>query len=149
VTRQEEESAHDELSAYTLTHGDPAFLHQHVVDAWAAQQASATSKPIGVFFAMVGLYVLVEHGFTGREVQDAHRHLAQQRTAWPIGELPAARGTITAIEVMAAAEGPARDAMIHAWCRSVWAEYGESRGRVDALLRQRGILPRTRAAPGG
>jgi hypothetical protein len=27
---------YDELSAYTLRHSDPAFIHQHVVDALAA-----------------------------------------------------------------------------------------------------------------
>lgn len=47
-----EEDAYHEVCAYTLTRGDPTFIHQHVVDAWAAQNAGPKSKPIGVFFAL-------------------------------------------------------------------------------------------------
>ncbi|MCL6648034.1 MAG: DUF5946 family protein [Chloroflexi bacterium] len=42
-----ETQAYHELQAYTLTHPDPAFLHQHVVNAWTAQHANAQTKPIG------------------------------------------------------------------------------------------------------
>ena len=34
-----DEDAYNELCCYTLTHGDPAFIHQHVVDAFAVQTA--------------------------------------------------------------------------------------------------------------
>ena len=51
----EVQAARDELSAYTLTHGDPDFIHQHVVDAFAAQHAAAKSSAIGVAFALIGL----------------------------------------------------------------------------------------------
>ena len=53
-------AAYDELASYTLAHGDPAFIHQHVVDAFAAQHATDDSKPIGVAFALIGLYLHVE-----------------------------------------------------------------------------------------
>jgi hypothetical protein len=89
-----EEEAYHEVSAYTLTQGYGTFIHQHVVDAWAAQDAHADSKPIGVFFALVGLYLHVEQGFTGREVQHAHMQLAKRPEPWPVGALPVARGII-------------------------------------------------------
>ena len=135
-----EEEAYHEVSAYTLTHGDRTFIHQHVVDAWAAQHAHADSKPIGVFFALVGLYLHIEQGFTGREVQRAHMQLAKRPEPWPVGALPVARGTITALDVVASPEGAARDAMIDEWAQSVWAAYGDSRERVIELLRRRGII---------
>lgn len=135
-----EEQAYHEVSAYTLTHGDRAFIHQYVVDAWAAQQADVDSRPIGVFFALVGLYLHVERGFTGREVQRAHMQLAKRPEAWPVGTLPVARGSITAVDVLASPEGAARDAMIDEWARSVWAAYADSRERVIALLHRRGII---------
>jgi len=137
---EDEEAAYHEVSAYTLTHGDHAFIHQHVVDAWAAQHADGESKPIAVCFALVGLYLHVERGFTGREVQRAHMTLAKQREAWPVGSLPASRGTVTAIDVLAAPAGPARDQKIHDWARSVWAAYDDSRAPVLELLRRRGII---------
>jgi hypothetical protein len=40
----------DELMAWTMSLSDAAFVHQHVVDAWAAQHADEHSKPIGVAF---------------------------------------------------------------------------------------------------
>jgi hypothetical protein len=135
-----EEDAYHELSAYTLSHGDRDFIHQHVVDAWAAQHAGADSKPIGVFFALAGLYLHVELGFTGREVQRAHMQLARRKEPWPVGPLPLARGSITALDVMSSPEGAERDAMIERWARAVWEAYAESRERVIELLRRRGII---------
>jgi len=44
-----------ELCGYTLTHGDPAFIHQDVVDASAAQSATAEAKPSTLTFALTGL----------------------------------------------------------------------------------------------
>lgn len=77
---------------------------------------------------------------TGREVQRAHMHLAKRLEPWPVGELPAERGSITALDVLASPEGPARDALIDEWARSVWAAYDGSRERVSDLLRRRGIV---------
>jgi hypothetical protein len=136
----DEEEAYHEVSAYTLTHGDRTFIHQHVVDAWAAQHAHTDSKPISVFFALVGLYLYVEQGFTGREVQRAHMQLARQPEPWPAVELPAVRGRITALDVLASPDGAARDMMIQAWAKSVWEAYAASRERVIELLRRRGIV---------
>jgi hypothetical protein len=45
--RASEQQAYDELQCYTLGHSDPGFIHQHVVDAWAAQHADERTKPIG------------------------------------------------------------------------------------------------------
>lgn len=136
----EEEEAYHELCAYTLTHGDPTFIHQHVVDAWAAQRAHAGTKPIGIFFALTGLYLHVERGLTGREVQRAHMALSRRPEPWPVTRLPAARGAITATDVLAVPAGPPRDAEISRWAASVWEAYAENRETVDTFLRQRGIL---------
>ncbi|HKN67515.1 MAG TPA: DUF5946 family protein, partial [Gemmatimonadaceae bacterium] len=91
-----ERDAYDELCAYTLTHGDVTFIHQHVVDAWAAQHATPESKPIGVTFALAGLYLHVERQLTGRQVQLAHMRMAKQKRDWPAFILPESRGTMTA-----------------------------------------------------
>ena len=131
-------SAYDELAAYTHVHGDPGFIHQHVVDAFAAQHATEASKPIGVAFALIGLCLHVERGRTGREVQRAHMRLGRIRREWPTFDLPADRGTVTIHDVLAATPGPARDGAIHAWCASVWQAWVGSRDRVVELLRALG-----------
>ena len=130
--------AYHELSAYTLAHGAREFIHQHVVDAFAAQQADDRSKPIGVTFALVGLYLHVVRNCTGRQVQQAHMRLARRKQRWPSFALPGDRGSITAADVLAAAAGPARDAAIHAWCVSVWTAYAANQPEVEALLRANG-----------
>ena len=135
-----EESAYHELSYYTLTHGDLTFIHQHIVDAFAAQDADGDDKPIRLTFALVGLYLHVERGYTGRQVQLAHMALARQKRAWPKFPLPPVRGRITAVDVLAAPEGPRRDEMIHEWCVCVWEEFRESRRAVEDLLNECKIL---------
>jgi hypothetical protein len=136
----DEEEAYHELCAYTLTRGDLTFIHQHVVDAGTAQRAHVTTKPIGLFFALVGLYLHVEQGRTGREVQRAHMALARRPEPWPVMQLPATRGAITPIDVQAAPAGPPRDAQISRWAASVWEAYAENRETVETFLRRRGIL---------
>jgi hypothetical protein len=134
-----EEEAYHSLLAYTLTHGDAAFIHQHVVDAYAVQHADARSKPIGVAFALIGLYLHVERRYTGREVQQAHMVLAQHRRQWPTFALPVTRGAMTARDVMAAPEGVERDAAIHAWCASTWTACNATRDQVTGLLQEHRI----------
>jgi len=135
-----EQEAYDELQGYTLAHGDPAFVHQHVVDAWAAQHADERTKPIGLTFALVGLYLHLERGFSGRQVQRAHMALARHKRAWPTFGLPQVRGSITATHVIAAPAGPERDRAIDAWCASVWGAFRESHRAVAELLEQHGIV---------
>jgi hypothetical protein len=129
-----EQAARDELSAYTLLRGDPSFIHQHVVDAFAAQHVTSRSRPIGVAFALIGLYLHLERGYTGREVQRAHMHLARTRRAWPAFDPPPERGAVTVIDVLNARPGVERDQAIEEWCSSVWQAWSASHDRVAALL---------------
>ncbi len=124
----------DELYFYTLAHQDPRFIHQHVVDAYAAQNAVEHSKPIGVAFALFGLYLHLEKGYTGRQVQAAHMQLAKKRTKWPSFELPATRGDVTVADVMAAPAGAERDDAIERWCASVWKAWSASHDEIARLL---------------
>ncbi|MCC6615080.1 MAG: hypothetical protein IT320_16505 [Anaerolineae bacterium] len=131
-----QEEQYHELAYYTLAHPDPAFIHQHIVDAHAAQMADADTRPIKLVFALAGLYLAVERGFTGRQVQQAHMQLAKQGKSWPTMPLPEARGTITVAEVLSATPGEARDAMIHAWCADVWAAYTDVQPQVRDLVKR-------------
>jgi len=134
-----EQDAYNELCAYTLAHRGAEFIHQHVVDAFAAQRADDRSKPIGVAFALVGLYLHVERRFSGRQVQQVHMQLARRKRAWPAFVLPRDRGSMTAVDVMQAPPGLERDRAIDAWCASVWTAFVDSRPIVVDLLKQHGI----------
>src|SRR5690349_20552503 len=83
ITSPAEQKHLEELTAWSLSLGDKAFVHQHVVDAWAAQHASEQSRPISVAFALIGLYLHLERGLTGRQVQRVHMLLGQPRGRGP------------------------------------------------------------------
>jgi Family of unknown function (DUF5946) len=126
--------AYDEVYAYTM--GRSGFTLQHVVDAFAAQTASAESKPIGVIFALVGLYLSVERQFSGSQVQKVHMRMGRQKRQWPAIALPRDRGAMTAADVLAIPEGRERDRAIDEWCGSVWTAFRDSRQTIVNLLRE-------------
>ena len=119
-----------ELMACTLTLGDPGFIHQHVIDAYTAQNATRDSKPIAVVFALVGLYLHLDRGFNGREVQQAHMRLATPRRTWSMPELPKHRGAIRVGDVLAAVPGDEFEVMVDVWCMSVWQRYEHLHGYI-------------------
>src|SRR5436305_15303126 len=127
-------AAYDDV--YTYTMGRPGFILQHVVDAFAVQTANAATKPIGVVFGLVGLYLHVEKQFSGRQVQKAHMQLGRRKREWPRVYLPEDRGSMTVADVLAATAGPERDSAIDNWCRSVWTAFGANRETIIALLRE-------------
>jgi len=128
-----DKEAYNELCCYTLAHGDTSFIHQHVVDAFAAQTAGDGAKPITLAFALIGLYLHVEREFSGKQVQRAHMFLARRKRVWPSFPLPHDRGSMTAADVMAVAAGGMRDKAIHEWCGSVWKAFHESHQMVGEL----------------
>ena len=130
--------AYDELYVYTM--GRAGFILQHVVDAFGAQTASKDTKPIGVTFALAGLFLRVERQYSGRQVQQVHVKLAKNRTQWPGIPLPEDRGSMTAVDVLAVAAGPDRDLAIDAWCRSVWAAFQGSHRLIADLLREHQVI---------
>ncbi|HLJ38031.1 MAG TPA: DUF5946 family protein [Steroidobacteraceae bacterium] len=139
ATMRSLQDAYDELRCYTLELHDAAFVHQHVVDAFTAQNADAHTRPIALTFALVGLYLAVERQFSGRAVQRVHMELAKRRQVWPVLPLPAQRGHLTVADVLGAPPGAPRAAAIHDWCGCVWQSFQDCRQAVTQLLRERGI----------
>jgi hypothetical protein len=130
------QDAYNELCCYSLAYGDRSFIHQHVVDAFAAQTADERTKAIGLAFALIGLYLHVEKQFSGREVQQAHMVLARHKRVWPSFPLPRDRGSLTAADVVVVPAGAERDKAIHAWCASVWKAFRDDHPMVVELLRE-------------
>jgi hypothetical protein len=123
-----------ELSAYTLTRGYTDFIHQLAVDAYAAQHSGAGMRPITTTFALVGLYLAYERGYSGRQVQDAHRRLAGRSKDWPRFEPPTQVGTLTVLDVMRRQPGEDRDGMLRRWGKAVWDAWGRDHARVESLV---------------
>jgi hypothetical protein len=127
-------AAYDEVYVYTM--GRPGFILQHVVDAFAVQTANQDSKPIGVVFGLVGLYLHVEKQFLGGQVQEVHMKLGSRKREWPSIYFPEDRGAVTVVDVLAAPAGPERDMAIDNWCRSVWTSFRGNRQTIIAVLRE-------------
>jgi Family of unknown function (DUF5946) len=123
-----------ELSADTLTHDDGTFLHQHVVDTYAAQHVGETMRPIGAAFALIGLYLAVERGWTGRAVQQAHQRLAARSKDWPRFTAPRRSGGVTVADVLQMPPGTERERGMRAWSAAVWDAWREEHEQVATLV---------------
>jgi len=137
MTASEKRTDYDQLCFYTLAHGSPSFIHQHVVDAYAAQHADESTKPIGVAFALIGLYLYLQENYSGKEVRRAHMRLAKKRKVWPRFQMPAKRGRVTVSDVVAVPPGSQRDEAIRQWCASVWAAWRETHAEIRNLVQTR------------
>jgi len=123
------------LYSYTLQHPDRSFIHQNAVDAYACHYANERTKAITIVFGLVGLYLYLEKGYSGKQVQKAHMQLAKRRKDWVRPQLPKERGSVTIADVVGAPRGKQRDALIREWCASVWNAWREDRGQIVALVR--------------
>jgi|SRR5579859_4867507 len=132
---EQEQVDYHELCAYTLSLGDATFIHQHVVDAYAAQNADENTKPIALTFALIGLYLHVEEKYSGKQVQRAHMQLAQKRKQWPKLPMPVERGSVKASDVISAPPGADRNEAIERWCESVWTAWKGSSEEVLKLVK--------------
>jgi len=124
----------NEMTYYTLAQGDPKFIHQHLVDAYGAQHVRQSSSTIGAAFALAGLYLAVERGFTGRQVQKMHMRMARTSKQWPRFDPPENVGPLTVADVLAVAAGPGRDEKLSQWCASVWRAWSSEHGRVREMV---------------
>ncbi len=124
----------NELSYYTLAHGDPAFIHQHVVDGYGAQHLRRSTSTIGAAFALAGLYLAVERKFTGRQVQKLHMVMARTSKHWPRFNPPRDVGPLTVGDVLAVEPGPPRDEAIMRWCASVFTAWSAEHDRIRAMV---------------
>ncbi|HEY6446533.1 MAG TPA: DUF5946 family protein [Acidobacteriaceae bacterium] len=130
----------DELSFYTLAQPRPPFIHQIAIDTFTLQQANAATKSMALVFALIGLYLHIEKGFTGLAVQQAHTRMARERKEWPLLPLPASRGAIRVADVLGARAGPERDEQIEAWCRAEWAAWRKNRAAIaEIAARELGV----------
>jgi hypothetical protein len=127
------------LQGYTVAKQDPEFIHQHAVDTYAAQHAGGPTRDITVAFGLIGLYLAVEKGYTGKQVQLAHMRIAKVRNDWPRLEPPDQPAPLTVMDVLQAGTDAQKDAMIRKWMGAVWESWEDRQGWVrdttDVLLK--------------
>jgi hypothetical protein len=74
-----------DLSCYTVSKQDPEFIHQYVVDAYEAQHVGGKTRNITVIFGLIGLYLALEKGYTGKQVQCSHADCPGAERLAPVG----------------------------------------------------------------
>lgn len=127
---------YSDLMCYTVAKQDPAFIHQHAVDAYAAQHAGGTTRNITVAFGLIGLYLALEKKYTGKQVQRAHMQIARVRKDWPGLEPPSQPAALTVMDVLNVPNGPDKDAMILRWMAAVWASWAEQQQWVRTVTEE-------------
>jgi hypothetical protein len=122
-----------ELSYYTLSLGDSYFLHQLVVDTYAAQHAGPHVKAISTAFALVGLYIVNVQNKTGRDSQLAHIALANKSKTWPMFEVPQSKHWMTVKDVLALPDIVKEDA-IKQWSSTVWDVWRPHQHQIEQIF---------------
>lgn len=122
--------AYHALTARTLALGDPGFVHQHAVDAWTAQHVGDSTPLVGTFFALAGLYLALERGLDGRQVQQAHVAMTHGVKAWPAFRPPSPPGTVT---VLLPLSGGDLTEALRIWMADVWDVWAHEHDRVRVL----------------
>ncbi len=123
------------LTYYTLSLGDFYFIHQLAVDAYTAQHFGENVKAIGITFALVGLYLVNERGYTGRQVQRAHMALTKKSKDWPSFASRLGKATLTVQDVVQAPDEKKQE-MLKRWHASVWEIWKSEQGTIAALLKK-------------
>jgi hypothetical protein len=107
-----------ELTSYTLTEGNAEFIHQHVVDAYAAQHSGGITKNIATMYALIGLCLMIDNGLTGKQVQKVHMRMPKRK--WEKLDPPTDYKWMTTRDVLKAKNSSERRALIRKWAISVW-----------------------------
>ncbi|MFD1720747.1 DUF5946 family protein [Amnibacterium endophyticum] len=136
----------DASAACTLVHGEilgfqvqhPVMLryHQMTADAYTAQHAGGATPLLRVGYALAGLWLSIEHGFSGEDVRSIHRRMGRPTAAWPVFEPPRPpQRWLTVVDVAEAGvrqrseRGHAK--AVSAWAESVWETWQRERPGTD------------------
>ena len=131
-----------EVQGYALRHPELVRdLHQLSVDTYAAQHAprdpGGGPPPIGVAYALVGLYLALDRGRSGLEVRAAHQRMGRPDATWPRLPAPASTGSMTVFDVAAAGamadSSAGHGRALRAWAADVWLAWSAEHAAVDDL----------------
>lgn len=125
-----------EVTAFGMQH--PGILgrwHQTCVDAYTAQHVGPETRPITIWFALNGLYLVLERGLTGIQARQAHGRLANSvpSTEWSRLDPPSEPGALTVLEVALSATPAEQAGAAERWGASVWQAWAHVHDDVRAM----------------
>lgn len=122
------------MTAYHLEQTSEDFRHQVAIDAYAAQHPGPPARRITLWFALAGLYLALDEGWTGRQVQVAHQRLAEVDKVGPALNRPFPAAAMTVSDVLAAGPGGGRDAAVQNWALAVWRSWQPCHAQIGERL---------------
>lgn len=128
-----------EILGFQFEHPVMLRYHQMIVDAYGAQHGGGPTPPIRVAYGLAGLWLAIEHGFSGEDVRAVHRRMGHPQHDWPAFVPPAAPVGWATIDEVADAGVRAGSQAGHAravrgWAESVWDTWvREVPGTDDAV----------------
>jgi hypothetical protein len=123
---------YNEIAYYTLSLQDNYFIHQLLVDTFASQHSNIYTKPIKITFALIGLYLVNERNYTGKQVQQAHIDLANKNKSWPHFQTSSEQNWITIQDVIKVPDNQKQE-MIKKWCKSAWEVWKPEESRLAEI----------------
>jgi hypothetical protein len=91
-------------------------------------------KPVTITFALVGLYLIFERGYTGREVHRAHMLLGKLQKKWPRFESKIKGDEITVAEILQTISKDNFKEVLSRWGKSVWDSWKPEHENVKKLV---------------
>jgi len=111
-------------------------LHQLTVDTYAAQHPGSQVPAISTPFALIGLLLTLEEGWSGLAVRAAHGWLAAHHAVWPRFTPPLAFGALTAARVADARTPEVHARLVEAWSAATWAAWAQQHTAVRDWARE-------------
>jgi len=134
-------AAYTELLGRQLSDPGSAGAHMLAVDAYMAQHPGAPGRQSSqsVWVHLVGLCLVVEHGFDVVASAQAKARVAAPGAAFDWLEPPASLGPVTVLDILEAPGGEEGAAAVRGWAESVWAAW--SRHQTAVRRRAAELLP--------
>jgi hypothetical protein len=98
-------------------------LHQLTEDAYAAQHAGPRVPPIAMAFALIGLHLALDEGWSGTGVRSAHQYLAAHHKDWPHFAPPREPAALTIADIAGSHTPEEHASRVRAWATSVWESW--------------------------
>ncbi len=117
------------LSARTLALPRETFIHQTAIDCYEAQHPGLPGKPIAAVFGLVGLYLVVEKGYTGLEVQHVHMMLGNEKRPLPSLSIPDTRSAITVASIGEVTDANLPVALTN-WAHAIWDAWAGEQDKI-------------------
>lgn len=114
----------------TLIAGSGDFIHQVALDAYVAQHCPGDARR-ALVYSLAGLYLVVEQGRTGRQVQQVHQALAMTRHPLLAMEPVDAHAAGTAADVLLQISHDGLVASVNGWAARVWHAYAAHHQEIE------------------